>query len=146
MKNTNIISSNKRDILSMEEKYMNPEQLEYFKRKLLKLHEELLSKTRKEIENSLHEEKISAIDAADAASQELNVSLALHTQTRYNNILKEIDYALSRIENGNYGYCEDTGEEIGIKRLEIIPTTNLCVKAQEKHDMMHMRPDKQDNE
>ncbi|GFZ88051.1 RNA polymerase-binding transcription factor DksA [Rickettsiales bacterium] len=145
MQNKNIIDSNDRYIPSANEEYMNAEQLEYFKRKLLNLREELLSKVIGTGENSLHEEKISAIDVAEAASQELDVSLELHMQNRCSKTLKEIDYALSRIENGDYGYCEDTGEEIGTKRLEVMPTANLCVKAQEKHDIMHKQSDKKDD-
>ena len=118
---------------SEQEEYMNPKQLEYFKSKLLAWKEQLI-KEAQETMNHLKEEKLNEPDVIDKAAAEIETASELRTRDRYRKLMNKIDHALDRIVNGTYGYCEDTGEPIGIKRLEARPVATLCIDAQERHE------------
>jgi DnaK suppressor protein len=123
---------------SEDEPYMNPKQLEYFRQKLLKWREELLEESEKTLAK-LKQEKASEPEAVDRGTLESNTAFELRTRDRYRKLMKKIDSALGRISDGSYGYCEETGEEIGIKRLEARPIASLCIEAQERHERMEKR-------
>lgn len=127
------ITLDKNYVLSEKEKYMNANQLEYFKRKLLKWKEELIQEAQ-ETMNHLKEETLNEPDIIDKASAEIETASELRTRDRYRKLINKIDHALDRIANKTYGYCEDTGEPIGIKRLEARPVATLCIDAQERHE------------
>ena len=118
---------------SEKEEYMNPQQLEYFRRKLTEWREELLSESRETIDH-LKEESWNEPDINDRATIETDAALELRTRDRYRKLINKINSALKRIETGDYGYCEDTGDPIGIKRLEARPIATLTIAAQEKHE------------
>ncbi len=114
-----------------KEEYMSPRQLEYFRRKLGKWREELVEESRQTIE-SLRDEVRDVGDEAERATRETENSLELRTRDRYRKLISKIDKALKRIEEGRYGYCEETDEEIGIERLEARPIATLSLDAQER--------------
>ncbi len=116
-----------------KEEYMNPNQLEYFKQKLLAWRKELLDESMDTL-NHLKEENWQEPDVNDRASVEADASIELRTRNRYRKLIDKIDAAIRRIESGNYGYCEETGEEIGVKRLEARPIATLSIEAQERHE------------
>ncbi len=118
---------------SDKEEYMCPQQLEYFKRKLLNWREELLNESMDTL-NHLKEENWQEADFNDRASVEADASIELRTRNRYRKLIDKIDAALLRIENDTYGYCEETGDEIGIRRLEARPIATLSIEAQERHE------------
>ena len=118
---------------SENEKYMNPMQLEYFRKKLLDWKNELLTESRQTIDH-LSEENWQEPDLNDRASLETDTTLELRTRDRYRKLLDKIDNSLEKVNNGEYGYCEETGDEIGIKRLEARPIAALTVEAQERHE------------
>lgn len=120
---------------SAKEAYMCPEQLEYFRLKLVKWRQELLEESRETLEH-LREENWHEADIADRASIETEAGVELRTRNRYLKLISKIDAALRRIESGDYGFCEETGEEIGLKRLEARPIATLCIEAQERHERM----------
>ena len=120
---------------SQTEKYMNPKQLEYFRRKLLVWREELIEESRETIDH-LREENWHEPDIADRASLETEAGVELRTRNRYLKLISKIDSALRRIEDGSYGYCEETGEEIGLKRLEARPVATMTIEAQERHERL----------
>lgn len=118
---------------SQKEEYMNENQLEYFRQKLIKWREELV----KESESTLQDLKQTTLnepDPNDRASNESDQALELRTRDRMRKLIKKINQALDRIENGTYGYCEDTGEPIGLARLEARPVATLSIEAQERHE------------
>ena len=115
---------------SEDEPYMNPRQLEYFRRKLLSWREQLLKESGESLKR-LREDSIRETDVLDQGTLETSSNLKLSTRDRCLVLVEEIDDALDRIQDGSYGYCEDTGEEIGLKRLEARPTATLCIEAQE---------------
>lgn len=115
------------------EEYMNPKQLDYFKKKLLSWRQELLDESMDTL-NHLKEENWQEADVNDRASVEADASIELRTRNRYRKLIDKIDAALRRIENKTYGYCEETGEEIGVKRLEARPIATLSIEAQERHE------------
>src|SRR4051812_14566339 len=102
---------------SEKEPYMNDKQLEYFRQKLLAWREELIKESQETIEH-MKEEEWREADLADRASKETDAGVELRTRNRYLKLISKIDSALARIEAGEYGYCEETGEPIGVKRLE----------------------------
>ena len=114
-----------------KEEYMSPRQLEYFRRKLSKWREELVEESRQTIE-SLRDEVRDVGDEAERATRETENSLELRTRDRYRKLISKIDKALKRIEEGRYGYCEETDEEIGLDRLEARPIATLSLDAQER--------------
>lgn len=118
---------------SEDEPFMNPKQREYFKRKLDSWREEILRESRGTLEN-LQEESQNHPDMADRASSESDRALELRTRDRQRKLISKIDSALKRIEDGTYGYCEETGEPIGIARLDARPVATLSVEAQEMHE------------
>ena len=113
--------------------YLTDEQLEYFRAKLLNWKSELLRGSSETI-NSLSVEKNVEPDAIDTASNIINQAIELRTKDRARKLIKKIEEAIKRIDDGTYGYCEETGNPIGIKRLEARPIATLCIEAQEKHE------------
>ena len=118
---------------SAKEEYMNEKQLEYFKRKLLDWRAELMKGSETTLQD-LKENNINEADENDRASNETDQSLELRTRDRMRKLIKKINQALDRIENGTYGYCEETGEPIGLARLEARPVATLSIEAQERHE------------
>lgn len=115
------------------EPYMNPMQEEYFRQKLLSWRKELMDESRETLDH-LHEENWHQADIADRASLETEAGVELRTRNRYLKLISKIDAAIRRIEQGDYGYCEETGEPIGLKRLEARPVATLSIEAQERHE------------
>jgi len=116
---------------TQKEEYMNPKQLAYFRAKLQKWREDLVEESKQTIDN-LREEVRDVGDEAERATRETENSLELRTRDRYRKLISKIDKALKRIEEGRYGFCEETDEEIGIERLEARPIATLCLDAQER--------------
>ena len=118
---------------SAKEEYMNDMQLAYFKQKLLDWRTELMKGSETTLQD-LKETNLNEADANDRASSESDQSLELRTRDRARKLIKKINQALDRIEAGTYGYCEETGEPIGLKRLEARPVATLSIEAQERHE------------
>lgn len=116
-----------------KEEYMNEMQLEYFRLKLLSWKKELLDQSSDTLED-LRQGGLNQPDDIDRASLETDKSIDLRTKDRARKLILKIDAAIDRIEDGSYGYCEETGEEIGIERLIARPIATLCVEAQERHE------------
>ncbi len=116
-----------------DEPFMNDRQLEYFRRKLLIWKQELLDQSAETIDN-LQESARSVPDLADRASEETDRALELRTRDRQRKLVGKIDAALRRIENGEFGYCDVTGEPISLKRLDARPIATMTLEAQEKHE------------
>ncbi len=115
------------------EPFMNERQVEYFRRKLLAWKEDILRES-KETLTHLQDENHILPDVADRASSETDRSLELRTRDRQRKLISKIDSALKRVQDGSYGYCEETGEPIGLKRLDARPTATLSIEAQERHE------------
>lgn len=115
------------------EPFMNDRQLEYFRRKLLVWKQELIDQSAETIEG-LQGSARNVPDIADRASEETDRALELRTRDRQRKLVSKIDAALRRIENGEYGYCEATGEPISLKRLDARPIATMTLEAQEKHE------------
>ena len=120
---------------SEDEEFMNPQQVEYFRLKLLRWRADLL-KEADETLASLSEGGIHEADITDRASVETDRALELRTRDRARKLISKINQALQRVEAGTYGYCEETGEPIGLKRLEARPIATLSIEAQERHERM----------
>jgi DnaK suppressor protein len=120
---------------SSAEEFMNSLQLEYFRQKLLRWRQDLLREAGETL-HSLGEGGIAEADLTDRASVETDRALELRTRDRARKLISKIDQALERIENGTYGYCEETGEPIGLRRLEARPIATLSIEAQERHERM----------
>ncbi len=120
---------------SEKERFMNPRMREYFRNKLLAWKRELLNESNETIVH-LQESSVSEPDLADRASLETDRALELRTRDRERKLIQKINEALLRIEDGSYGYCEETGEPISIKRLEARPIATLSIEAQERHERM----------
>ena len=118
---------------SDDEPFMNERQLEYFKQKLLAWKEEILRESRETVSH-LQAETENHADLADRASSETDRALELRTRDRQRKLISKIDQALRRVEDGSYGYCEETGEPIGLARLDARPTATLSLEAQERHE------------
>ena len=118
---------------SEKEEYMNEMQLEYFRQKLTDWRNELMKSSETTLQD-LKETTLNEADANDRASNETDQFMELRTRDRARKLIKKINQALERIENGTYGYCEETGEPIGLARLEARPVTTLCIEAQERHE------------
>jgi DnaK suppressor protein len=118
---------------SDDEPYMSPLQLAYFRQKLLEWRGQLLDESDETIQN-LRNEQWREPDPNDRASRESDASLELRTRDRYRKLIGKIDAALRRIDDGSYGYCEETGEPIGLARLEARPIATLSIDAQERHE------------
>ena len=116
------------------EEYMSPEQLEHFRMILTNWRIELMQQVDGTV-NNLQEKAGALPDPNDRASQESEFGLELKTRDRERKLLRKIASALARIEDGSYGFCEETGEEIGLRRLEARPIATLCFEAQERHEI-----------
>ena len=117
------------------EEFMNPMQLEYFRLKLLAWRDQLSGDSEGTLQN-LQEESLTEADWTDRASIDTDVAWELRTRDRARKLIIKIDEALMRVENGSYGYCEDTEEPISLKRLEARPIATLSLEAQERHERM----------
>ena len=120
---------------SDNEPFMNPMQQEYFRQKLLSWRIELLQESNETLLH-LQEESLSEPDIADRASLETDRSLELRTRDRERKLIAKIDDALHRLEEGSYGFCEETNEPISLRRLEARPLATLSIEAQERHERM----------
>lgn len=118
-----------------DEEFMNDRQQEYFRRKLLQWRVDLLKESEETLQH-LQDESLNEADIADRASLETDRSLELRTRDRERKLISKIDAALQRIEDGTYGFCEETNEPIGLKRLEARPIATLSLEAQERHERM----------
>ena len=118
---------------SEDEPFMNERQREYFRKKLLAWKEEILAESRETLD-TLQTESHNHPDYADLASSETDRSIELRARDRQRKLICKIDAALKRIEDGTYGYCEETGEPISIRRLEARPIATLSLEAQERHE------------
>ena len=120
--------------MKAREKYMSKKQLNHFKKILLTWKSQLETEAGKTVIH-MKNESISFADPNDRASQESDFGLELRTRDRERKLLKKIQFSLKNIENGSYGYCEETGEEIGLQRLEARPVATLCLEAQERREI-----------
>lgn len=120
---------------SEDEEFMNPLQLEYFRQKLLRWRAELLAESTETLQH-LKEESLSEPDIADRATLETDRFTELRTRDRERKLISKIDEALQRIEDSSYGYCEETGEPIGVRRLDARPIATLSLEAQERHERL----------
>jgi len=118
-----------------DEPFMNPRMREHFRQKLLKWKAELLRESDSTLEH-LQSESLAEPDIADRASLESDRSLELRTRDRERKLIAKIDAALRRIDDGTYGYCEETAEPISIRRLEARPIATLSLEAQERHERL----------
>ena len=118
---------------SEDEPFMNDRQRDYFRRKLLHWKDEILRESRETLA-ALQSENENHPDIADRASSETDRAIELRARDRQRKLIAKIDSALSRIEDGTYGYCEETGEPIALKRLDARPIATLSVEAQERHE------------
>lgn len=119
--------------LNDKDEYMNPMQIEYFRRKLEDWKKELSRELSETLDN-LKEENWQEPDITDRATVETDTGIELRTRDRYRKLINKINSALNRIDRGDYGYCEETGDEIGIKRLDARPIATMTVEAQERHE------------
>jgi DnaK suppressor protein len=118
---------------SEDEPFMNERQREYFREKLLRWKDEILREARETLAH-LQSENENHPDLADRASSETDRSIELRARDRQRKLIAKIDAALARIEDGTYGYCEETGEPISLRRLEARPIATLSIDAQERHE------------
>jgi len=128
-----LLDKNKTYRPSDKEPFMNERQREYFRHKLLSWKEEIL-KEAKETLAHLQAESENHPDLADRASSETDRAIELRARDRQRKLIAKIDAALHRIEDGTYGYCEETGEPIALKRLDARPIATLSIEAQERHE------------
>ncbi len=117
-----------------KESYMCDKHLAYFRKKLLAWRQELMDESQETLEHLRDNSNQDVGDEVDRASRESDHTLELRTRDRYRKLQNKIDQALKRIEEGDYGYCDDTGEEIGLKRLEARPVATLTLEAQERRE------------
>jgi DnaK suppressor protein len=118
---------------SDKEPFMNERQREYFRGKLLAWREDILKEAKETLQH-LQEENQNHPDLADRASSETDRAIELRARDRQRKLIAKIDEALGRIDEGTYGYCEETGEPISLRRLEARPIATLSVEAQERHE------------
>lgn len=116
-----------------DEPFMNERQVEYFRRKLLNWREELLDESRSTV-TTLQDGTRNIPDVSDRASEETDRSLELRTRDRQRKLIAKIDQALRRVEEGEFGYCDVTGEPISLKRLDARPIATMSLEAQERHE------------
>lgn len=116
--------------------FMNPVMLEYFRQKLINWREELLRESSETIQQTLQSTELQQPDLADRASAETDHALELRTRDRERKLISKINEALLRVEDGEYGYCEETGEPISVARLDARPVATLSIEAQERHERM----------
>lgn len=120
---------------SADEEFMNERQQAYFRGKLLEWKDEILREARETLQ-TLQSESLREPDVTDRASSETDWSIELRTRDRQRKLISKIDAALRRIEEGEYGYCEVTGEPISLQRLEARPIATMTLEAQEKHERL----------
>ena len=120
---------------SEDEEFMNPQQLEYFRQMLLNWRAELVHEASETL-SDLNEGNLQQPDMADRASLETDHQLVLRTRDRERKLISKIDSALNRIEDGSYGYCQETDEPISLKRLMARPIADLSLEAQERHERL----------
>ena len=118
---------------SDKEPFMNERQREYFRERLLQWREDILKEAKETLQH-LQDETVTHPDLAARASSETDRAIELRARDRQRKLINKIDAALGRIDDGSYGYCEETGEPIGLKRLEARPIATLSVEAQERHE------------
>ena len=116
--------------------FMNPVMLEYFRQALIDWRSELLRESQDTISKTLQGTELQKPDMTDRASEETDHALELRTRDRERKLVKKINSALERIDDGEYGYCEETGENISIARLKARPIATMTVEAQERHERM----------
>ena len=116
-----------------KEPFMNERQRDYFRQKLFDWREDILKEAKETLQH-LQDENVNHPDMADRASSETDRAIELRARDRQRKLIAKIDAALGRLEDGTYGYCEETGEPIAIKRLEARPIATLSVEAQERHE------------
>jgi DnaK suppressor protein len=119
---------------TQKERFMSAKMKEYFRLKLIDWKNELLKESSQTLTNMQKEENTAKPDITDRASEEIERSFELRTRDRERKLINKIESALRRIKEGSYGYCEETGEPIGIKRLEARPVATLSLEAQEIHE------------
>lgn len=119
---------------TQKEKFMNSKMKAYFRLKLIQWKKDLLKESSLTLNNLQKDENSPKADITDRATDEIERSFELRTRDRERKLISKIDAALTRIENGSYGYCEETGEPISIKRLEARPVATLSLEAQELHE------------
>lgn len=119
-----------------DEEFINPTQVEYFRQKLIRWRCELLREADGTLASLSSQGGIHEADITDRASVETDRALELRTRDRARKLISKIDQALERIELGTYGYCEETSEPIGLKRLEARPIATMSIEAQERHERM----------
>ena len=124
----------KKYIPNEKEKYMNTKQKMYFKTTLIKWKNEIIESNNKNLQLSEVDHEISSPDIVDQASSQTEKTVEMRTLNRQRKLLTKINQAINRIKNNTYGYCEETGEPIGIKRLIARPIATLSIEAQEKHE------------
>jgi DnaK suppressor protein len=118
---------------SENEPFMNAQQRIYFRRKLVAWKEDIIRQTRETVQG-LNEDTVQFADVADRATSESDRALELRARDRQRKLVSKIDQAIARIEDGSYGFCEETGEPIGVRRLEARPIATLSLEAQERHE------------
>src|SRR5918911_4543145 len=118
---------------SDDEEFMNPLQVEYFRQKLLRWRAQLLAESTDTLQH-LEERSLLKADLTDRASLETERAIELRTRARERKLISKIDAALQRIDDGTYGFCEETGEPISLRRLEARPIATLSIEAQERHE------------
>ena len=123
---------------TQKEKFMNAKMKEYFRQKLVNWKNELLKESSQTL-NNLQNENEAKPDITDRASDEIDRSFELRTRDRERKLINKIDAALQRIEDGSYGYCDETGDPISIKRLEARPVATMSLEAQEMHERAEKR-------
>ena len=123
---------------TQKEKFMNAKMKEYFRQKLVSWKQDLLKESSQTL-NNLQNENEAKSDITDRASEEIDRSFELRTRDRERKLINKIDAALKRIEDGSYGYCDETGDPISIKRLEARPVATLSLEAQEMHEKAEKR-------
>ena len=123
---------------TQKEKFMNAKMKEYFRQKLVNWKQDLLKESSQTL-NKLQNENEAKPDITDRASEEIDRSFELRTRDRERKLINKIDAALQRIEDGSYGYCDETGDPISIKRLEARPVATLSLEAQEMHEKAEKR-------
>ena len=123
---------------TQKEKFMNGKMKEYFRQKLVSWKQDLLKESSQTL-NNLQNENEAKPDITDRASEEIDRSFELRTRDRERKLINKIDAALQRIEDGSYGYCDETGDPISIKRLEARPVATLSLEAQEMHEKAEKR-------
>ena len=123
---------------TQKEKFMNAKMKEYFRQKLVSWKKDLLKESSQTL-NNLQNENEAKPDITDRASEEIDRSFELRTRDRERKLINKIDAALQRIEDGSYGYCDETGDPISIKRLEARPVATLSLEAQEMHEKSEKR-------